>query len=87
MNQVEIWFSILQSRSLSEGSFTSPGQLHKYMDNFIAAYNKTQYPFEWKKQVVFQNIPKTELAGTTAVSSVLRTTVVAMVPPSPFELI
>jgi hypothetical protein len=28
------------------------------MDDFIAAYNQTAHPFEWKKQVVFQKHPK-----------------------------
>ena len=63
MNQVEIWFSILQSQSLAGPSFTSPGQLRKPMDDFIAAYNQTAHPFEWKKQVVFQKHPKTSYAN------------------------
>lgn len=58
MNQVEIWFSILQSQSLTGASFTSPAQLREHMDHFIAAYNQTAHPFEWKKQVVFQKHPK-----------------------------
>jgi transposase len=58
MNQVETWFSILQSPSLTGASFTRPGQLRKPMDDFIAAYNQTAHPFEWKKQVVFQKHPK-----------------------------
>jgi transposase len=63
MNQVEIWFSILQSQSLTGASFTSPAQLRKHMDHFIAAYNQTAHPFEWKKQVVFQKHPKTLYAN------------------------
>ncbi len=63
MNQVEIWFSILQSHSLAGASFTSPGQLRKHMDAFIAAYNQTAHPFEWKKQVVFQKHPKASYAN------------------------
>ena len=58
MNQVEIWFSILQSQSLTGTSFTSPGQLRRHINDFIAAYNRTAHPFEWKKQVVFQKHPK-----------------------------
>lgn len=58
MNQVEIWFSILQCQSLAGASFTSPGALRQPMDDFIAAYNRTAHPFEWKKQVVFQKRPK-----------------------------
>jgi len=63
MNQVEIWFSILQSQSLAGASFTSPGELRQHMDDFIAAYNRTAHPFEWKKQVVFQKRPKTLYAN------------------------
>jgi transposase len=63
LNQVEIWFSILQSQSLAGASFTSPGQLRKHMDEFIAAYNQTAHPFEWKKQTVFQKHPKTQYAN------------------------
>lgn len=63
MNQVEIWFSILQSQSLAGASFLSPGQLRQHMDEFIAAYNQTAHPFEWKKQVVFQKHPKTSYAN------------------------
>ena len=59
MNQAEIWRSILQSQFLAGASFTSPGQLRKPMDEFIAAYNQTAHPFEWKKQVVFQRHPRT----------------------------
>lgn len=59
LNQVEIWFSILQHQSLSGASFTSPRQLRRHIDDFIAAYNQTAHPFEWKKQTVFQKHPKT----------------------------
>ncbi len=58
MNQVEIWFSILQSQSLAGASFTSPGQLRQHMDAFIAAYNQTAHPFEWKNRWSFRNTPK-----------------------------
>ena len=58
LNQVEIWFSILQHQSLAGSNFTSPGQLRKHMDEFIAAYNQTAHPFEWKKQTVFQKHPQ-----------------------------
>jgi hypothetical protein len=62
LNQVEIWFSILQHQSLAGASFTSPRQLREHMDDFIAAYNPTAHPFEWKKQTVFQKHPKTQYA-------------------------
>jgi transposase len=58
MNQVEIWFSILQRHSLAGSSFTSPQQLRNHIDDFIAAYNQSAHPFEWSKQTVFQKRPK-----------------------------
>jgi transposase len=63
LNQVEIWFSILEHQSLLGASFTSPRQLREHMDDFIAAYNQTAHPFEWKKQTVFQKHPKTQYAN------------------------
>ena len=42
LNQVEIWFSILQGKSLHGASFTSVNQLRQHIDAFIAAYNESQ---------------------------------------------
>ena len=58
LNQVEVWFSVLQHQSLAGASFTSPAKLRQHIDQFIAAYNQAAHPFEWKKQVVFQKHPK-----------------------------
>ena len=63
LNQVEIWFSILSRQSLTAASFTSPEQLRRHIDSFVAAYNQTAHPFEWKKQTVFQKHPKTSYAN------------------------
>ena len=63
LNQVEIWFSLLSRQSLTAASFTSPGQLRRHIDSFVAAYNQTAHPFEWKKQTVFQKHPKTSYAN------------------------
>ena len=63
MNQIEIWFSILQRQSLAGASFTSPQQLRHHIDQFIAAYNQSAHPFEWTKQVVFQKRPKISYAN------------------------
>ena len=41
LNQVEIWFSILEGKSLHGASFTSVKQLREHIDAFIAAYNQT----------------------------------------------
>jgi transposase len=55
LNQVEIWFSILASRSLRGASFTSVPQLRQHIDDFITAYNAMAIPFAWTKPVVHQN--------------------------------
>ena len=39
LNQVEVWFSILQGQSLSGTSFTSLKQLQEHIDAYINAYN------------------------------------------------
>ncbi len=54
LNQVEIWFSILQGRSLTGASFTAVGQLQKHIDAFTRAYNENAEPFVWKKKKVHQ---------------------------------
>jgi hypothetical protein len=54
LNQVEIWFSILQGKSLQGVSFTSVRQLKEHIDPFIEDYNKNARPFVWIKAKVFQ---------------------------------
>ncbi len=54
LNQVEIWFSILQAKSLKGASFTSVQQLKKHINDFIDAYNVTSTPFKWTKAKVHQ---------------------------------
>jgi transposase len=54
LNQVEIWFSILQAKSLRGASFTSVQQLKQHIDDFIAAYNANSKPFKWTKAKVHQ---------------------------------
>ena len=54
LNQVEIWFSILQAKSLRGASFTSVAQLRRHIDDFIAAYNDDPKPFAWTKAKVHQ---------------------------------
>src|SRR5271165_4616135 len=63
LNQIEIWFSILSRQVLATASFHSVPQLCRNIDNFLAAYNQTAHPFEWKKQVVFQKHPKASYAN------------------------
>jgi transposase len=54
LNQVEIWFSILQGQSLSAASFTSLRQLEQHIDAYIKAYNDKAEPFVWTKKKVRQ---------------------------------
>jgi len=54
LNQVEIWFSILQGNSLKDASFVSVKQLREHMDAFSEAYNENAKPFAWTKSQVYQ---------------------------------
>src|SRR4029077_9767764 len=54
LNQVEVWFSILQGQSLSGASFTSLKQLQRHIDAYINAYNEKAEPFVWTKKNVRQ---------------------------------
>jgi transposase len=54
LNQVEIWFSILEGKSLRGASFTSVEQLREHIDAFIASYNENAMPFVWTKAKVHQ---------------------------------
>jgi hypothetical protein len=57
LNQVECWFRILSRQALRGASFTSPGQLRQAIDDFVAVYNQSAAPFEWRKAVVFSSKP------------------------------
>ncbi len=54
LNQVEIWFSILEGQSLNGASFTSVTQLRTHIDAFIESYNENAQPFAWTKANVHQ---------------------------------
>ena len=54
LNQVEVWFSILQGQSLSGASFTSLKQLEQHINAYIKAYNDKAQPFVWTKKKVRQ---------------------------------
>src|SRR6202040_10191 len=54
LNQVEVWFSILQGQSLSGTSFTSLKQLQEHIDAYINVYNDNAAPFAWTKAKVHQ---------------------------------
>ena len=69
LNQVEIWFSILQAKSLCDESFTSVKQLRDHIDNFIDDYNANAKPFVWTKSEVHQKRLKARFAATFRGSS------------------
>ncbi|MFZ4739525.1 MAG: IS630 family transposase [Bradymonadia bacterium] len=49
MNQVEVWFSILQRRVLRYGSFANAAELEAAVLGFIGYWNRCEaHPFNWK---------------------------------------
>jgi transposase len=54
LNQIEVWFSILERSALRNASFTSPRQLRDAIDRFVAVYNPSAHPFAWRKRTVTQ---------------------------------
>jgi transposase len=48
LNQVEIFFSIIQKKAISPNDFTSTGQLAATLLAFTTRYNQTARPFNWK---------------------------------------
>lgn len=49
MNQVEIWFSILQRKQIKRGVFISVKDLIQKIEMFIEHYNQNHNPFKWVK--------------------------------------
>ena len=54
LNQIEVWFSILQGNSLAGATFSDVQQLRDHIDAFIDSYNARAVPFVWTKPVVYQ---------------------------------
>ena len=54
LNQVEIWFSILEAKALAGASFNSRKELIAHINAFITAYNVDAKPFVWTKSEVHQ---------------------------------
>jgi hypothetical protein len=49
VNQIEVWFSILQRRLLRYGSFDSVADLREQVLAFIRYWNRFEaHPFNWK---------------------------------------
>lgn len=47
LNQIELWFSILERQTLKRGSFNSKKEVGKKILGFIKSYNKKAKPFAW----------------------------------------
>ena len=87
LNQVEVWFSILQGQSLSGASFTSLKQLQEHIDAFIGAYNEKAEPFVWTKKKVRQQIQRPTyhsalIPGTRSEKNPRRSSYAPMIPRS-----
>ena len=52
LNQVEIWFAIIQRKALRNASFGSIEQLIKAIHDFAPAYHENAAPFGWRKREV-----------------------------------
>lgn len=48
LNQVEIFFSVIQKKVVSPNNFRSTGELSETLLAFIERYNRTAEPFNWK---------------------------------------
>ncbi len=63
VNQVEIWFSILQRRVLRHGSFESVVAVRKAVERFIAYWNRVEArPFRWTFTGRFEQAPSARAA-------------------------
>ena len=47
LNQVERFFSIITTRAIRRGSFSSVKQLTQRIDHFVGSYNQSCKPFVW----------------------------------------
>jgi transposase len=52
LNQVEIWFSILERKTLRSASFHNKEQLQAAIEAFTARHNQQPKPFRWRKREV-----------------------------------
>jgi transposase len=48
INQVETWFGIITRQSIRRGNFASLTQLIRQIEDYIAHWNQTADPFEWR---------------------------------------
>ena len=48
LNQVEVYFSIIQRKALSPNDFTDLDAIEQRLTRFEVRYNATAKPFKWK---------------------------------------
>jgi transposase len=64
VNQIELWFSILQRRVIRHGSFRTRGALLWAVRAFIAHWNMVEaHPFRWRFRGVFREVITPALAA------------------------
>ena len=51
LDQIEIWFSLLQRKLLQPNHFSSLDELEHTIQNFITHYNRTAKPIKWSYTV------------------------------------
>lgn len=62
LNQVEVWFGILERQALKHASFRSPREVRDRIDAFIGAYNRGAHPFRWRAASVRPSAPRASIA-------------------------
>lgn len=64
VNQIELWFSILQRRVIRYGSFDNRDVLRRAIRGFIAHWNVVEaHPFRWRFRGVFREVLSPALAA------------------------
>jgi transposase len=64
VNQIEIWFGILQRRVLRLGDFRSPAELEKRLQGFVRHWNAREaHPFRWTFRGRFAQHQRPRLAA------------------------
>jgi transposase len=64
VNQIELWFSILQRRIIRYGSFRTCDALRRAIRGFIANWNMLEaHPFRWRFRGIFREVISDALAA------------------------
>ena len=64
INQVEIWFSILQRRVIRYGDFATREELQARVEGFIKHWNRREaHPFRWKFRGSFVDVDTQQRAA------------------------